>query len=445
MVTSTNLVVHEYARSHGLPGFTMFELGQVGLPLVAVTFVYLIVIGRVLLPRNRVDGDELAQSGDYLAELVIAPGSSWAGTKVGTEKWRRDHDLELIALSRGGDVLDPDEEGRTLEAGDALRVRGRLEDVLKLAARGGIDLHKPHDAPAGQAGEAPREPIRLAEVVLLPGNRLIGRSLKDVDFARVHDAVVVALRRRGRAFGRPSTTRLRTGDVLVLEGTNAALLALSSSNRFLVVGTPQAPEVRHDKIVIAVATLVAVVTVVALGWMSIVAAATLGCALLMLSGCLRPREAYEAIDLSVVFLLAGSLAIGAALEQTGVPGMLAGLLESAGGGANPVWVMTGFYLVAVVLSEFMSNSGSAALLCPIAVSVGRELGIEPMTLLVAVTFGCSAAFAMPIGYQTSLMVLGPGGYRFRDFVRVGLVLDVIVALIVLALIPSFWSFAPATP
>lgn len=454
MGTSTNLVVHEYARAHDLPGYTLFELASVGLPVAGIAFVYLLLVGRFLLPKNRVAEDELARAGDYLAELVVPPGSNWTGTRISAEKWERDHALELIAVSRGGDLLDPDSSGLVLAGGDSLRVRGRLEDVLKLAARGGIELHKPKNGeesapePAAEkprapgAGGEPQDAKRLAEVVLLPGNELIGRSLKEVNFARLHDAIVVALRRRGRAFGRPSTARLRTGDVLVLEGRNETLLRLSRSSGFLVVGTPSVPDVRHDKLLVAVGTLVAVITAVALGWMPIVAAATAGCALLMLTGCLRPREAYEALDLRVVFLLAGALAIGTALETTGAPERLAGLLASMGAGTNPHYVIVGFFLTAVLLSEFMSNSGTAALLCPIALTVAQELGLNPMTLLVAVTFGASAAFAMPIGYQTSLMIYAPGGYRFPDFVRVGIVLDVIVAAVALWLIPRFWPLFP---
>ncbi|MDZ4773958.1 MAG: SLC13 family permease [Planctomycetota bacterium] len=476
MGTSTNLVVHEYARAHGLPGYTMFELASVGLPIAGIAFVYLLFGARFMLPKNRVVEDDLARAGDYVAELVIKAGSTWIGTKISAKTLSRDHDLELFALSRGTDVIDVTDAGVALAEGDALRVRGRLEDVLKLSARGGIELHKPHDheqivkqvdtdaernavgasadpetksaaplaakldpmaAPKADPKIETQAP-RLAEVVLLPGNDLVGRTLKESEFAQTFGALVVALRRRGRAFGRPSTTRLRTGDVLVLEGSNEALTRLSRAHGFLVVGTPTPPEVRHEKIFIAVGTLVAVITAVAFGWMSIVAAATAGCALLMLTGCLKPREAYEALDLSVVFLLAGALAIGTALEVTGVPERLATILASVGGGSNPLYVLAGFFLIAVLLSEFMSNSGAATLLCPIALTVAERLGIAPMTLLAAVTFGCSAAFAMPIGYQTSLMIYGPGGYRFKDFVRVGLLLDVLVAVVALALIPKFW-------
>ena len=178
------------------------------------------------------------------------------------------------------------------------------------------------------------------------------------------------------------------------------------------------------------------------GLLPIVTAATAGCAALMLTGCLRPREAYQAIDLSLVFLLAGSLALGVALDKTGVTDVLAVWLSGLSGFTGPFVVLAGFFFVSVIISELMSNSGTVALLGPVAISVAAKMGVNPMALLAAVTFGASAAFAMPIGYQTSLMIYGPGGYRFRDFVKMGIVLDLILAILALWLIPYFWPLVP---
>jgi di/tricarboxylate transporter len=187
---------------------------------------------------------------------------------------------------------------------------------------------------------------------------------------------------------------------------------------------------------------VAVIMVVSLGFAPIVTAATAGCAVLMLTGCLRPREAYRAIDLSLVFLLAGSLALGTALEKTGVAAQLATGLAGLTRVTSPYVVVVGFFLVAVLISEFMSNSGTVALLGPIALTCAAQMHVNPMSLLAAVALGASAAFAMPIGYQTSLMVYGPGGYRMRDFVRTGLPLDILLTVIALVLIPRFWPLVP---
>ena len=279
-------------------------------------------------------------------------------------------------------------------------------------------------------------------MVVLTTSGLVGQTLKDARFAERYDAVVLALRRRGEVSERPSETPLHAGDMLLVEGERSALRALAEARGFLVVGTPAHPEARPGRLVITVATLLAVVAVVTLGWLPIVTAATAGCAVLMLTGTLRPREAYRAIDLSLVFLLAGSLALGAALEKTGVTDVLAVWLTQLSTATGPFVIVACFFFVAVLLSELMSNSGTVALLGPVTVAVAAKMNVNPMSLLAAITFGSSAAFAMPIGYQTSLMIYGPGGYRFRDFLRMGIPLDLLLALLALWLIPVFWPLTP---
>jgi di/tricarboxylate transporter len=334
---------------------------------------------------------------------------------------------------------------------DAVLVRGSLEHILALAAQSGLEIHRPEPftepnkskssgAPQGDARvtEEATERLQLADVVVLTTSGLIGRTLKDARFAERFDAVVLALRRRGEVNDRPSTTPLFAGDMLLVEGRSDAIQALTETRGFLVVGTPGHPEERPGKLLITIITLVAVVTVVSLGFLPIVTAATAGCAVLMLTGCLRPREAYNAIDLSLVFILAGSLALGTALDKTGLTTVLADWLAGFSGATGPVFIMAGFFLLAVVISELMSNSGTVALLAPVTMSVAVKMGINPMSLLAAITFGASASFAMPIGYQTSLMIYGPGGYRFKDFIRMGIPLDIILAVLALLLIPYFW-------
>lgn len=474
--TSTNLVAHEFALSQGLGGFSMFEMGKVGLPMLFAGYAYILVVGRRFLPRNQV-GDHLTveSAGHYLAELTVEPGGAWDGRIVRSEHFPRDFDVELIGLVREGQAVETGEAAQSLAAHDSLLVRGPLERVLALAAQQGLELHRPAgltqeafprtadespDGPAtvestpAAAGDLPATTISkstaalvagdkplLAEVVVLTTSGLIGRTLKDARFAERYDAVVLALRRRGDVRERPSATALHAGDMLVVEGASEALKALADTQGFLVVGTPVHPEERPGKLVITILTLVAVIVSVSLGLLPIVTAATAGCAALMLTGCLRPREAYQAIDLSLVFLLAGSLALGTALDKTGVTDVLAAWLTGLTGVTGPFIVMAGFFFVSVIVSELMSNSGTVALLGPVAISVAAKMGVNPMALLAAVTFGSSAAFAMPIGYQTSLMIYGPGGYRFRDFVKMGIALDLILAVLALLLIPYFWPLA----
>lgn len=470
--TSTNLVAHEFARSRGLTGFSMFELGKVGLPMLLVGYAYILLVGRRFLPRNP-SGDDapLVRADHYLAEMIVRPGGAWVGRAVSVKQFEQDMDVELVGLMRGGQVKTTGEAPSRLSAGDSLLVRGELEKVLALVGQDGLELHRPRrlppsltdassatnpttqeaaaqstpDVPATasnsqltQTQAAALRRLPLAEVVVLTTSGLIGQTLKDARFAERYDTVVLALRRRGELEGRPSETPLLAGDMLLVEGERSALRALAETHGFLVVGTPAHPEARPGRLAITVVTLLAVVAVVSLGWLPIVTAATAGCAVLMLTGTLRPREAYEAIDLSLVFLLAGSLALGVALEKTGVTDVLAAWLAQLSTTTGPFVVVVCFFLVSVLVSELMSNSGTVALLGPVTLSVAEQMGVNPMSLLAAITFGSSAAFAMPIGYQTSLMIYGPGGYRFRDFLRMGVPLDVLLALLALWLIPVFW-------
>jgi di/tricarboxylate transporter len=448
--TSTNLVAHEFALSQGLPGFSMFELGKVGLPMLVAGFAYMLFVGRKFLPRTQ-PGDVLAmQLGErYLAELIVEPDSSWTGKEVNAVNFERDFDVDLIGVLRGGQALSLSDPNLVFAPYDSLLVRGPLEYLLKLTSQNGLELHRPKIFAGGERSEATEESAnhehkeadtrsQLAEVVVLTTSGLVGSTLKAARFAEKYDAVVLALRRRGEVNERPSVTPLLAGDMLLVEGERAALQSLAETKGFLVVGTPRRPEQRPGKLLITIITLMAVVLVVSLGFLPIVTAATAGCAVLMLTGCLRPNEAYRAINLSLVFILAGSLALGAALNKTGLTTVLANWLAGVSHTTGPYLVLAGFFVLAVVVSELMSNSGTVALLGPITISVAAKMGINPMSLLAAITFGSSAAFAMPIGYQTSLMIYGPGGYRFRDFILMGIPLDLILAVLALLLIPYFW-------
>jgi di/tricarboxylate transporter len=451
--TSTNLVAHEYALSKGLPGFSMFEFAKVGLPMLVAGTAYILLIGRHFLPRGAPEDDRtLYEPGRYLGEVVVQAQSPWLGKEIDAEILDRDFELELLGVVRDGQVMSLDDPKPSYAARDSLWVRGSLEHLLKLLDQDGLALDRPTkfeergipllpttEAEDDQTPETPDEaPLLLAEVVVLSTSGLIGQTLKQARFAERFDAIVLALKRRDEVEGGVSTARLHAGDVLVVEGKEDALRTLADTRGFLVIGAPSYPEKPSGRTAIALLTLVGVVMTVSLGLLSIVTAATAGCAVLMLTGCLRPRDAYRAIDLSIIFVLAGALAMGLALDKTGVTGSLAHVLTGLTGVTGPYIVLIGFFLAAVIISELMSNGGTVVILGPIALTTAMQMGINPMSLLVAITFGASAAFAMPIGYQTSLMVYGPGGYRIKDFLKLGLVLDVLLAIIALILIPIFW-------
>lgn len=444
--TSTNLVAHEYARNQGLPGFSMFELGQVGLPMIVVGYAFMLFVGRFFLPKNApTEMSATSRTDACLSELIIADNSAWIGREISRTTFERDNDLELISVFRGDCQLDIDTDKPSYLREDSLRVRGPLESILKLSAQNDLKVHRPDSMSSEIYFRLPiksdppiDEPLQLAEVVVLTPSGLVGRTLRDARFSETYDMLVVALKQRDQTVGRPTTIPLHAGDILVVEGTSENLNALSEQKGFLVIGSIMRPEQQTGKVLVTLLTLAAVVLSVSLGLVPIVTAAVAGCAVLILTKCLRLREMYQAIDMSIVFLLAGSLALGAALEKTGVTTMIATGLIGLGGDVHPVVLIATFLFAAIIISEFMSNSGTIPLLAPIAIAVANQTGIEPMALIAAITFGSTAAFAMPIGYQTSLMIYGVGGYRVKDFVRMGIVLDILLALLALLLIPYFW-------
>ena len=451
--TSTNLVAHEYARANGLAGFSMFELGKIGLPMIVVGYAYMLFVGRLFLPKN--ESTELTatdKTEDYLAEFIVAEDSPWTNRNIDAKKLADDFDIELTEVFRADAELKSTETEVNYAASDSLRVRGTLDNIFKFWSGGGLVFYRPgvqilngedNLLEAAASEDKTRRTFKdggkLAEVVVLQPSGLIGRTLKDTRFAERYDAVVLALRRRGAARGRPSTTPLRAGDVLVVEGASEALRALADSQSFLVIGDVPRPEQASGKVLITLLTLLGVMTLVVSGFVPIVTAAVAGCAVLVLTKCLRLRELYSAINLSIVFLLAGSLALGAALDKSGITQIIADGLSHLHGAASPFVIVAVFLFAAIIISEFMSNSGTVPLLAPIAISVAAKTGLEPMALIAAITFGSTAAFAMPIGYQTSLMIYGVGGYRVKDFVRMGIVLDILLAILALILIPYFWQ------
>ncbi len=434
--TSTNIVANEFARAQGLAGFSMFEPGRIGLPLTLAGFAYILLIGRRFLPKLAAEETGLDLGGLYVSEIIVGPESSWIGRTVDVRALARDHDIELLRMTRNK-VSIPSYEGEKFAAGDSLQVRGPLEEVMKLANATGLDLHRP----TGSAASA--QPDMLADVVVLTTSGLVGRTLKESGFAERFDAVVLAIRRRGNVEARPSKTPLQPGDVLLIEGTAEAIQRLAATVGFLAIRMPSHPEPQSWRTRgMALATLAGVIVAISMGWLPTATAALAGCAILVLTGCLRPRDGYQAIDLGLVLMLSGTLALGIALEKTGITEGLAKLIAMMAGFTGPMTLMVCLFLIAVVTSEFMSNSGTMALLGPVVISVSRQMDVNPMTMIAAVCFGASAAFAMPLGYQTNLMIFGPGGYRVRDFVRMGIPLNLLFAILSCWLIPYIWPLRP---
>lgn len=449
--TSTNIVVHEYARSEGLAGFRMFELARVGLPLFVIGVVYLLFASRWFLRRGEPVGPAAGEGGKpcFAVDAVVDFDSSWIGKPADAVRFRRDFDVELVEVSRGHTVLRRRQPWPKLMVGDRLRLHGGIEPVMRLAERSGLQLHRANGATSEATvddnvatttatSEAPENV--LAEIVLLPGSPAVGHSLQTARLRGAYDSHILGMRRAGHAPEEHGNgTLLRPGDALLLETTPAQLDTLKRDRGLLVMGSHQGPEHRAGRLALSVTTLVGVVAAAATGLLPIVTAASAGCLLLMVTGTLRPREAYESINWQVIFMLAGVLALGTAMQKTGIAQAIAtGVAALTQSGLHPMFAVSVFYAITSILTEFMSNAASAALLVPVALHTADILGVQPEPFLVAVAVAASTSFATPVGYQTNLMVYGPGGYRFGDFVRVGLPLNLIFWVFLTFAIPLFW-------
>jgi di/tricarboxylate transporter len=285
------------------------------------------------------------------------------------------------------------------------------------------------------------EEMLLVQALIAPQSQLIGRTLKNIFFRHRYNSLVLAIHRRGALLrNKLNAVRLELGDALLVMVAKKDIDELRGADDFIILGEVQEPSLHRHKIPVALATVAGVVGLAATGVMPILVSAILGCVVMVLSRCVSLEEAYQAVDWKVIFLLAGILPLGIAMEKTGAATWLASHAIGLAGGLGPVAVLAALYLLTAILTEMMSNNAAAVLLAPIAIATAIQLGIDPKPLLMAVTFAASTSFATPIGYQTNAMVYNVGGYKYTDFLKVGVPLNLIFWVLATLFIPVFWPF-----
>lgn len=441
--TSTNILVSSIAEKNNLPAFSMFEFAPLGLIFFAVGTVYLLVVGIRLIPERGVaaDGDLTDDFAlrEYLTEIVLLPEAASVGRALKDAPLVRELDIAVLKIRRAGDeVIFQPTADETLQAGDVLLVRCDLEKIRRLQKRVGVSLK-----PQAKWGEQSLtdENYLLVEAVVAPNAALVGSTLEKSDFRENYQATVLAMRHRGRVLREKlSDAPLAAGDLLLVELRRDSLGAFKRSGDFIITSEQQTQEFRRGKVLIAAAIVAGVILAASLNFAPIVAAAVVGAILLVLTGCLTLDEAYQAIEWKIIFLLAGVLSLGVALEKSGAAALISSQIVGSVGAFGLVALVSAFYILTSLLTEAMSNNATAALLAPIAIATAATLGVNPQPFLVAVTFAASASFMTPVGYQTNTMIYEPGRYKFTDFVRVGTPLNIIFWLLATFLIPVFWSF-----
>lgn len=438
--TSTNIVVSSVAAEHGLRPFGMFELTPVGLALFAGCGVFLLVASRRLLP-DRIPAESLAEDyhlRPFLSEVIVQEGSSLAGQTLGEARLGERHDLEVLGIYRGAEKRELPGPETALREGDTLIVKVSASALVKLRGTAGLTPrhgNHPEGAALGTSGST------LVEVLVPANSRLEGRTLKQVDFRRRYGAVALAVRHHGADLvEKVGKLRLALGDEMLLLARPADLERLRRQRDFVVLQELDLQLLRPVPVLTSLLIVAGVVGAAASGLLSIAEAAVVGSVAMVLTRCLPLRRVYESIDWRVIVLLAGLIPMGTALERSGAAHRIVEALFWLVGDLGPTAVLSALFLLTLLLTGFMSNNAAAALLAPVALAVAATLGADARPFLVAVAFAASGAFYTPVGYQTNLLVFGPGGYRFTDFLRLGGPLVLLYWGLATLLIPRIFPF-----
>ena len=435
--TSTNVVVSGLvAATTGHP-LGMFEITWLGVPLLAAGMVYLVIASKYLLVDRRPAVSQADDPRQYSLEMLVEPNSPLVGRSIEEAGLRGLDGLFLMEIDRGGHVIAAVSPTERLEAGDRLVFVGVVESVVELQKIRGL---RPANDQVFQLDD-PRSERVLVEAVVSNTCPFLGREIREGRFRSTYDAVVIAVARNGeRLKQKIGDIRLEAGDTLLLE-TSVAFRERQRSNRdfYLVSEVRGSTPPRHDRAWIACATLLAMVLAAALEIVPMSAAAFMAAAVVICTHCITPNEARKSIEWESLFLIAASFGIARAMEKTGLAELIAHSTISAAG-EHPQALLAAIYLVTMVFTELMSNNAAAVLVFPIAWQTAADLGVNPMPFVMAVTVAASCGFATPMGYQTNLMVYGPGGYKFSDYVRFGGPLNLLVMAITVLLAPLIWPF-----
>ena len=429
--TSTNLLVDGVAREAGMTPFTIFEIAPVGIAITLAGIAYFALIGWRLLPERTSLAGFLGTRREmkYFTEVAIPQDSSLVGQNVGEVPLFKRDAVRLIDVLRGDASLRRNMAEVVLEPGDRVVLRSEMADLLEMQAHKDLQMV---DKLSSVATET-------VEVLISPGARMIGRRLGDLRLRRRYGVYVLAAHRRSQNIGRQlDDLEVRVGDTLLLEGAPEDIARLAADMDLVDVSRPSARPFRRTKAPIAVACLLAVVTLASFDVAPIMALAFLASAVVLITRCVDAEEAFSFVDARLMAMIFAMLAVGEALEHTGTVTLVVDFVAPWLRGLPPFATLIAVYFLGLVMTEILSNNAVAVLLTPVAIALAQSLGHDPRAYVVAVMFSATVAFATPIGYQTHLMVYGPGGYKFSDFVKVGVPLDIICGIVACLTIPLFW-------
>jgi di/tricarboxylate transporter len=443
--TSTNIVVSGVAMKNGLPELGMFEMSPLGIIFLVVGTAYMAFIGIKLLPdRSVAEGFKSNVSfRDFLTEIELKENGAFSGQRIMDSPIARELEMDILEVRRNGQKYPLPPGDMMLLAGDVLKVRCNVEKIKGLK-----DLVKIQSGSAVSIGEdsLKNHGMTLVELVITSQSTFEGKTLREIDFRRSYRAVPLAIRHREEVLHEHlHEVPLKAGDVILAEIKTHHLTELKKhethhESPFLILSEEGVMDFKKKQFLLVLGVIASIVALAAFDIVNIMIGAIAGTTLLVISKSISMKEVYLAIEWKVIFLLAGALSLGVAMQKSGLAAVIASSLIDSLGDFGPIAIVSGLYLVTALLTEMMSNNATAALLAPIAIVTAQSLGLSPTPFLMAVTFAASASFMTPVGYQTNTMVYSAGGYKFTDYFKVGWPLSLLFWIIASVLIPIIFPF-----
>ena len=438
--TSTNIIISDLSARHGYGFITMFELAALGVPNAVVGGTFIIFAARYLMPTRAAPVCETRDrdSQRYLAEVVLRAESPFVGQAAAAALEEDYPSIQPIEIVRQGRMVDPTGPSAELQSDDLLFIKGSASDLISLLKKKGTEL--PHVDP--ETDFDPDEEDLIVELIVPPQSELLRQPLMSTDLQGDPAVQIIAMKRLGLHYHEKKlrNARLREGDILLVRSPREKLKRLRGEKDLIILEDVHHQIVLKDKAPLAVTIFAGMVLAASTGLADILVCAVTGVLLMALLGCIELRHAYGALQPEVLLVIVGTIALATAMEKTGASRLYAEAFLGLFQGLGPRYVLCGILLLTSVSSQLMSNNATAVLLIPIAISMAEALGVSARPLIIAVCFGASACFATPIGYKTNLMVFGPGRYRFSDYFKLGIPLNILVIVSGSLFIPYIWEF-----
>jgi di/tricarboxylate transporter len=438
--TPANILAQGILLARNLPAFSFFEITPMGLLVLGTGIIYMVTIGRHLLPVRETAADPLASSQlrEYISDIQITPESPLSGKNLYESKLGADFDLTVLSIIRDGKPLIGLHRDFVIQENDHLILEGSAQNLISAQEELKFNIHTD---PEFEFSDLDTEQSYIFEATLAPRSTMVGRTLNNVRFRDRFGFTTLAIWRQGDVITEHlRDVELRFGDSLLLQGPPSRVTALQKGNEFLVLEPVELERNRRNKAPLAAGIMLLVILLAIFTNLGIAVSMLIGSVSMVLTGCLTMDEAYESIDWRTVFLVGGMLSLGIAMENTGTAEFLADTLLGVLGGFGPLGLLAGIYLLSALITQPMSNAAAVVLIVPIAVDTALGLGVNHLTFTMAVVIGAATSFLSPVGHKANVLVFGPGGYKFSDYTRVGALLTVALFIVSMIFLPIFWPF-----